>query len=489
MTDTTPIQRVGPDRMSRRTFLSWLAGIAAVALVVRVVFVLVRQSSVVLVTGDAYWYHFQAKLVADGRGFLHPFDYFVDGVVAPGADHPPGFVLILALLDVLGISTPQGQRLVMCVVGTVTVLLVGLLGRRLAGDRVALVAAAFAALYPNFWINDGMLMVETVYMLASVVALLGCYAYLARPRWGTLVLTSAAIVVVGMHRPEALALFALMVLPMVWGRRALSVPLRIGHLAAAAGIVVVAFAPWAAYNQARFDAFVPISTGAGQTLVAANCDLTYSGQALGFYDTKCLLAPQIEEPTTTNRSERDRQYNAIARAYMAEHVGELPRVVAARIGRLWHVFRPGQSLGLDGFIEGRAGGPPGSSFWPVREALWSYFVLAPTSLVGLWILHRRGRRIYPLLAQPVLATVVAATTFGITRYRAGAEITIVVAAAVAAVAAFDWLLGRRLATDSVGAADGDPPDGGRGDEWAEQQPDAGTGDVPRAGDEPVGAGT
>ncbi len=72
MTDTTPIQRVGPDRMSRRTFLSWLAGIAAVALVVRVVFVLVRQSSVVLVTGDAYWYHFQAKLVADGRGFSTP---------------------------------------------------------------------------------------------------------------------------------------------------------------------------------------------------------------------------------------------------------------------------------------------------------------------------------------------------------------------------------------------------------------------------------
>ncbi|MBM3662109.1 MAG: hypothetical protein FJW94_04335 [Actinobacteria bacterium] len=449
MTDTPTLADAGADHLPARRFASWLAGIAVVALVVRVLFVLLRQSSVVLTTGDAFWYHFQAQLVADGRGFLHPFDYFVDGVVAPGADHPPGFVLVLAALDVLGLSTPQGQRLVMCLVGTATVVLVGLLGRRLAGDRVGLVAAGIAALYPNFWINDGMLMVETVYMLASVVALIGCYAYLRRPGWGALLLTAVSVTVAGMHRPEALALFALMVLPMVWGRRSLSVPLRFGHLVASAGVVVLAFAPWAAYNQGRFDAFVPISTGAGQTLVAANCDLTYSGPALGFYDTDCLLAPQIEEPTTSSRSERDREYNRIARAYMAEHAGELPRVVAARVGRLWHLFRPGQSLGLDGFVEGRSGGQPGSSFWPVREALWSYFVLAPLSLAGLWILHRRQRAVYPLLAQPVLATVVAATTFGITRYRAGAEITIAVAAAVAVVAGIDWLLGRGSRTVDV----------------------------------------
>jgi 4-amino-4-deoxy-L-arabinose transferase-like glycosyltransferase len=472
MTDTQPAADAGPDHLPSRRFASWLAGIAVVALAVRVAFVLVRQSGVVLTTGDAYWYHFQAQLVADGRGFLHPFDYFVDGVVAPGADHPPGFVLILALLDVLGVSTPQGQRLVMCLVGTVTVVLVGLLGRRLAGDRVGLVAAGAAALYPNFWINDGMLMVETVYMLASVVALLACYSYLARPRWSALLLTAVALTVAGMHRPEALALFALMVLPMVWARRTLSPGRRVAHLAAAAGVVVVAFGPWAAYNQARFDAFVPLSTGAGQTLVAANCDLTYGGPALGFYDTKCLLAPQITEPTATNRSDRDREYNRIAREYMAEHAGELPKVVAARVGRLWHLFRPGQSLGLDGFVEGRSGGPPGSSFWPVREALWSYFVLAPLSLVGLWMLHRRRRPVYPLLAQPVLATFVAATTFGITRYRAGAEITIVVAAAVAIVAGVDWLLGRRV---------GSGTDGDRGGDEVES--------VPSTEGEPVGATT
>ncbi|MFZ4517595.1 MAG: ArnT family glycosyltransferase [Microthrixaceae bacterium] len=428
--------------LTARTFRVALAGIAAVALAVRVAFVLVRQSSVELVTGDAFWYHFQARLVADGRGFLDPFSFFKDGVQAPGADHPPGFVLVLAALDKMGITTPQGQRLVMCVLGTVSVVLVAYLGRRLAGPRVGLVAAGFAALYPNFWINDGMLMVETVYILASVVALIAGYRYLDRPRWGEVVLMSAALTAGAMVRPEALLLFGLMVLPVVLWRRAVSWPVRIGQLAVAALVPLIAFAPWAAYNQSRYGQFVPVSTGAGQTLAAANCDVTYQGDFLGYYSTKCLLPPEITPPTATNRAERDRQYNEKATAYMRENAGDLPKVVAARVARLWHLYRPGQSLGLDGFVEGRSGGPPGTGFVTVREALWSYYVLTPLALVGLWLLHRRRRKVYPLLAQPVLATLVAAMTFGITRYRAGAEITLVVCAAVTVVAGFTWMLGR-----------------------------------------------
>ncbi|HTO01751.1 MAG TPA: hypothetical protein VL068_13860, partial [Microthrixaceae bacterium] len=123
------------DAAGRKRFLSWLAAIMAVGLAVRLGFVFIRQSSVDLTGGDAFWYHFQAKLVADGRGFLHPFEYFKDGVVAPGADHPPGFVLILAFLDLIGISSPQGQRIVMCFVGTGSIAVIAMVGRRLVSAR------------------------------------------------------------------------------------------------------------------------------------------------------------------------------------------------------------------------------------------------------------------------------------------------------------------------------------------------------------------
>jgi hypothetical protein len=51
--------------------------------------------------------------------------------------------------------------------------------------------------------------------------------------------------------------------------------------------------------------------------------------------------------------------------------------------------------------------------------------------LGAVILRRRRTSLLPLLALPVMVTVTAACAYGITRFRAPAEITIVVLAAVA----------------------------------------------------------
>src|SRR5213078_2882863 len=65
--------------------------------------------------------------------------------------------------------------------GTLVVLLIGLLGRRIAGDAVGLVAAGLAAIYPNIWVNDGLIMSETVTSLAVVLTLLAAVAFWQRP--------------------------------------------------------------------------------------------------------------------------------------------------------------------------------------------------------------------------------------------------------------------------------------------------------------------
>jgi 4-amino-4-deoxy-L-arabinose transferase-like glycosyltransferase len=423
-----------------------LAGLA-----IRVAFVLVRQSKVVLTTGDAYWYHYQAKLVADGRGFLNPFSFFKDGVVAPGADHPPGFILFLAGATKVGIGSAQGQRYLMCVVGTATVGVVALLGRRVVGPRVGLLAATFAALYPNFWINDGMLMVETLYMLAIAVSLYFAYGVLQRGGRGQVIAMSVALTVAALVRPETLILYPTLVVVLLLFRREQSWRERLIRLGLAALIPAVAFAPWAAYNQTRFDHPVPVSTGAGQTLAVGNCDLTYSGQYLGFYAIGCLREPQIVPPTDVDPSTRDRSYARIARHYIADHKGDLPKVVAARVGRLWHVYRVQQGIELDGYIEGRSGGPPGSSLVFVRAALWSYYALALLAIGGIVVLLRRKVPVYPLVAQLLLATFTAATTFGVTRYRAGAEVAIVVFAAVAVEARVGLARPQAEATDEPAA--------------------------------------
>jgi hypothetical protein len=104
-------------------------------------------------------------------------------------------------------------------------------------------------------------------------------------------------------------------------------------------------------------------------------------------------------------------------------------VVAARVGRLWGVFKPGQTTAFDWWIEGRGRVPT----W---IGLFFYYALLPFAVVGLVKLRRRRVPILPLLAIVIIATFAAAITFGVTRYRAPAEVAIVVAASVGIDAAW-----------------------------------------------------
>ena len=59
--------------------------------------------------------------------------------IYPGTDHPPGFGVLLSVTSFLGIRGTLAHQIWCAVMGTVTVLLIGLVGRRLAGNRAGLV--------------------------------------------------------------------------------------------------------------------------------------------------------------------------------------------------------------------------------------------------------------------------------------------------------------------------------------------------------------
>jgi hypothetical protein len=257
-----------------------------------------------------------------------------------------------------------------------------------------------------------------------------------------------------MVRPEALVLFAAMVTPLVLTRFRLAWSQRFVHLAVAAVIPIAAFAPWVIYNLGRYEEPVLLSTGAGQTLQAGNCEFTYAGTNFGYYDLRCIQPPVIEDPEG-DPSERDGEFQEAAISYMSENRGRLPAVMAARVGRVWHVYRPIQSLNLDGWVEGRAGGPPSGDKSLVTAALASYAVLMPLAIGGAVVLRRRRITLWPLLVQPALVTAVAAMTFGITRYRAGAEISIVVLAALAIVTIATALRQRLTPSERPGGVEAD----------------------------------
>jgi 4-amino-4-deoxy-L-arabinose transferase-like glycosyltransferase len=160
---------------------------------------------------------------------------------------------------------------------------IGLLGRRLAGDRAGIVAAGIAALYPFLWINDAVVLSESLLALTTALMLVAAYAFWRMPSPWRAAALGAAIALVALTRAEGVLLFALLGVPVVLMAPGLEWRRRLERIAVMALAALALVAPWVGYNLARFEAPAYLSTGSGVTLVDSSCDAVYSGPFIGWW--------------------------------------------------------------------------------------------------------------------------------------------------------------------------------------------------------------
>ncbi|HMG25315.1 MAG TPA: glycosyltransferase family 39 protein [Acidimicrobiia bacterium] len=397
-----------------RRFSIALGVVVTGAFVFRLAYVLVQHRDEPL-GGDALYYSLQGHHLAHGRWFIEPYLFRMDHVTLPSAIHPPVFSLYLGVVSRLGADSALAHRIAACLAGAAAVGVIGLVGRRLAGDRAGLIAAVIAALFPYLWINDAVVLSESVLALTTALMLLAAYEFWRRPTQWRAVAFGAALALVALTRAEAALLFGILAVPMVimapgldWRRRLE----RLGVLALAA---VVLIGPWVGFNIVRFEEPAYLSTGSGVTLVDTSCDPVYSGDFVGWWSFTCIPDRLAKDEAVNDRKNRE-----VALRYVRHHESEVPKVVAARIGRMWGVFRPLQTADLDG-----------RGVNADRVGLVASYVLIPLATWGLVLLRRRKEPILPMLALAALVTITAALFYGAIRFRVPADVAIVVCAAVA----------------------------------------------------------
>jgi dolichyl-phosphate-mannose--protein O-mannosyl transferase len=88
----------------------------------------------------------------------------------------------------VGLDTPLDHRLASCLLGVAAVVVIGLAARRVAGDLAGLIAAGLAAVYPQLWINDGMLISESLYVLFIAFTLPFAYRVWHSDKWADAVI-------------------------------------------------------------------------------------------------------------------------------------------------------------------------------------------------------------------------------------------------------------------------------------------------------------
>ena len=418
--DDRPIPAAAPaDPAASNRFWIGLSAITAVALVWRVVYDIVERNRIAL-NGDAAYYHWQANLVAKGFGFIDPTRYELFGIITPSAGHPPAYIVYLAFVSRFIGTSVLTHELASTLLGAGAVFVLGVIARRLfASDWAGWIAALLAAGYAHLWINDEMLMSESMYVLTTAFAVWAAYRFWDKPRTRNAALMGAGIALAALSRAEAVSLFPFLAIPFgflvtrranagISWRRGGGINwkrgLRYSLAACVAGGVLMA--PWVVYNLTRFEHPVYLSNGVGSVLMAANCSRTipagqanageyvgtFHGPYVGYWSIYCTggLEKELDRfyspkkaayykaqlgdiPGTDinlfgDESTHEVAWRAVGMAEIKAHLREEPWMVVLRVARMWDVYRPRQNIQLNGLLEGRG-------VWQSRLATEEYFPL------------------------------------------------------------------------------------------------------------------
>jgi 4-amino-4-deoxy-L-arabinose transferase-like glycosyltransferase len=389
--------------MRKRPFATRLAAIAGVGLAIRLVYSLAVMGDRTP-GGDGREFHLLANVLAKTGSYLQPFQYLYLHHTVPTTEKPPLYPTLLALPSWLGLDSYAAHRVVSCLLGATAVVLIGLLGRRVAGDRIGLLAGALAAVYPALWMLDASLRSESLYL--PLIALVLLLAYARRFVWLGVVLGLAALT-----RSEALLLLPLLLvfLPRPRLRPAL----------VAAGCCFLVIAPWLARNWITFDQPTAISTNEGGLLAGANCHGAYYTELIGTW--ACF--PHNDPAWGENEAVISGHLRSRAFDYIGDHAGRVPAVVGVRVLRVWDLWSPRAASAFEARIADR-------HIDAQRAAMVSLYLLVPFAIAGAVVLRRRGEPIGILVAPILFVILMAVLSYGSTRFRVAAEPTMVVLASV-----------------------------------------------------------
>jgi 4-amino-4-deoxy-L-arabinose transferase-like glycosyltransferase len=423
--------------VTTRTFRRGLFAAALLGLAVRAAYILVVRHDV-LPGGDAFFYHFGARLLVEGHGFIEPTP-FINGIVEQSASHPPLYLLYLAIPSSVGLDGPVSHMLWSSLIGVGSVVFVGLTGREVAGPRAGLVAAALAAVYPNMWIFDGFIVSETMAIFMTVLSVYLAYRFVRSPSFWRAAGLGLACGIAALARAELVLLLPLLVLPCIVFTRRTDETQKLRALVAAGVAAIIAMGPWIGFNLVRFERPVFLSTGLEPTMLGANCDTTYYGNLTGYFSPACTETAGREYKRGDDQSERNEISRRIVLDYISDHKFRAPVVVLARWGRITGLYRPWNQVQVDRVIEGREG-------WVALASLFSFYAVAALAIAGGVIVRRRRNvPVFPLLVPPLIVLFAVGLSLGSNRYRASAEGALVVLAAVAIDRAIRAVRDRRSA--------------------------------------------
>jgi hypothetical protein len=277
------------------------------------------------------------------------------------ATFPPAYPLLLAALFAVADHRLLVAKLLNCALAGASIVLTGLLARRLAGDRAAMLAAALAALYPRSILATPLILSEHL----MLPLLLGWLLLMLQPsfwwRWARPVLGGVLLAGLSLTRSVGYLLWPIWTVADLVARR----PWR--RVLAEAILIVavqhVLMAPWAWRNLQVLGAPVLLTSIGGVDLFMGNNPSATGGWYPWWIDVVAIDPDFNKRPLL----DQDRVARDAALSWMRAHPAEVARLY---VRKWWIMFRDERYV-ADWAVLATSVSPP----WPPTDVLHGPHVL------------------------------------------------------------------------------------------------------------------
>ena len=434
--EMTAIPLQGPDS-TRRPLLV----IAAIALGLRLAWIF---SADVDVTNGFYfdmtWYHGMGQRIAEGMGLTR-----LTG--APTAEWPPGYPLALGIIFKLTGDSVRAAQLFGALCAAAACALIYLLGKRLAGQSVGLVAACLLALSPGDIFYAPLLLAEVPFTATLVAA---CVFFLKVDQQAGEGLPSASgcigvgIILGAATLVRGASILFFLVFAAIWLLRGIGFASTLRSTALVCLGLVLTLVPWTVRNQLRMGEPIVLSTSLGRTLSHAHSPVEVGGRSLDELRYRMDFWKRYEHiPQPRREIEINRAFTQDALKQILEHPFDEIAFVPRRLVNFFRHDHAALEWGRPHVTPGAVSGPrrplfdsiPDSAFAAVADGYFHLVLIAAAVGVAAIV---RGREPRSLLIPLAIAyfTLLHITAFpGEPRYRHPAGPFILIAAAWAFVSA------------------------------------------------------
>jgi 4-amino-4-deoxy-L-arabinose transferase-like glycosyltransferase len=303
-----------------------------------------RTEAPLVQSGVAANYKHLARLLQQ-NGFNSFFDPSATTSNPDLLGHPPGYSILLAVVYRLAGETDLSAQLFQMICDSLSAMLIFLIAIELLPVGVGTIAGFMAAFAPQFSWNSILLLPDTLVALPILGAIYLITLTRRRPRWSIMFAAGALIGISCWLRANALLLapFLALVMPVTFPRG-----LRLRTAILLIGGACLMIAPLTIRNAVVFGHFIPVSLGAGQTLLEGIADYDETG-SLGLSVTDMGLMKQ--EAETHHRTDyaltlfgpdairRDRERLARGFAIIRAHPIWFFTVMIRRAGSMWRLER------------------------------------------------------------------------------------------------------------------------------------------------------